>query len=119
MSWVDSERRTRKLNSACSKPMMPCQESRPYVFLSAHVMGHAGAALIGGPEGWAITIKRDIDDWHQFLDPDQSSRRAETLAEILGNWTGREVGLQIRSSIAGNEGTDEIYRKLVEIMCKP
>jgi hypothetical protein len=96
-----------------------------------HVLGHAGATMIGdrrmlksfnnqftgfqtartGTELTELALQQDIDELNLGV-----HTRAESEAEIRGDFAGRDVGNLMVSSLSGNlEGS--LRQELFDVLC--
>lgn len=79
----------------------------------AHVLGHAGAVLLGGLGDIVsgVEIRNDIE---QTTGRD---RPIESLAELLGDFAGRDVGRILERVLAGDLPRDQAVNEIHDILC--
>lgn len=79
----------------------------------AHVMGHAGAQLLGdaGAVISGLEIQKDIEQ------ADDRQRPMESLSELLGDLAGLEVGRILEQVLRGDIPSDQALNRIHDLLC--
>ena len=82
-----------------------------------HVLGIAGATVIGNPVGDSIATANHIKDrWQQYHGDER--QRKEAPAEVADNFAGIKVGIAMWNYIAVRQDEGKLRQTLTSILCK-